>query len=379
MTVTFDNAGQMKADTTEVIYRGIVIGKVSDVALAADGSRAVARLRIHADAKKYLRSATRFYLEGGSPSLADPASLKAIVAGPTIQMVPGAGAPTRSFMGLLGEAPERLAAAVPYLIAFSGTVGDLKAGAPVTLLGFKVGEVTQVGLSIDAQQGSIHTVTEVALDPLRFHIKGTMPGTTDWVPIMNTALKSLVAHNLRARLTQSPPLVGSRAVELAIVPAAPPASFQVTDGFFEIPTVQATGLDTVVQGIGQLPIREIGNNVRDITEHLKALSSAPQLNDSIVHLDDALKQLDQTLRVAGPKVAPTLQSVHETVESLKATARQLDKAVSSAQTLMGTDPAAPDGSLQPALLHVSEAARAIRGLADYLDAHPEGLLKGRGK
>jgi paraquat-inducible protein B len=379
VTVTFENAAKMKANTTEVIYRGIVIGKVSKVSLAPDGSKAVARLRIHNEARKYLRTGTRFYLQGGAPSLSDSASIKAILAGPTIQMVPGQGAPTRSFTGIAGEAPERLAVAIPYRIVFNGTVGDLKTGAPVTLRGFNVGEVTQVELSIDPAQGTIHTATQVALDPLRFHIRGAVAGTADWAPTMNAALKSLIEHHLRARLSQSPPLVGTREVELAVMPDAADATLQVADGLLEIPSVDGGGFDNLVQGLSQFPIREIGANVREITKHIKTLSSAPQLKESIVHLDAALKQLDQTLRTAGPKVAPTLQSVHETVESLKATAGELDKTVSAARALVGNDPAAPDGSLQPTLLHVSEAARAIRELADYLDAHPESLLKGRPK
>ena len=377
VTVTFEDAAQMKADTTQVLYRGIVVGKVSEVSLAADGSKAVVQLRIHDEEKNYLRAGTRFYLEGATPSLSDPASLKAILAGPTIQMLPGKGAAARSFIGITGAAPASLAVVIPYRIIFDGAVGDLQAGAPVTLSGFKVGEVTGVDLSVDPIEGTIHTATQIVLDPLRFHMRGVVQKGGDWAPEMNAALKSLVEHHLRARLSQSPPLVGPHQVELAVVPEAAPASFEVSDGLFEIPSVDSSGIDHVIKAAGQFPIREIGDNVRAITEHIKTLSSAPQLKDSVVHLDDALKELDRTLRAAGPEVAPTLQSVRETVERLKATAGELDKTVIAARALMGNDPAAPDGSLEPTLLHVSEAARAIRGLADYLDAHPESLIKGR--
>lgn len=376
VTVTFEDAGQMKADTTQVVYRGIVVGKVSKVVLAQDGSRAVVRLSMHDEEKKYLRAGTRFYLVGAHLSLSDPASLKAILAGPTIQMLPGEGAPTRSFAGIVGEAPERLAVALPYRINFVGPVGELTPGAPVTLRGFKVGEVTGVDLSIDPNDGTIRTSTEVALDPLRFHLRGG-EGARDWTTVMNTALKSLIAHHLRARLSQSPPLVGTRGIELALIPDAQPASFELTDGLWEIPAADSRGIDDLIGAAAQFPIREIGDNVRAITSHIKTLSSAPQLKDSIVHLDGALRELDRTLAAAGPKVAPTLQSVHDTVERLKVTAGELDRAVIAARSLVGNDSAAPDGSLEPTLLHVSEAARAIRELANYLDAHPESLIKGR--
>lgn len=376
VTVTFKNAAQIKADTTQVIYRGIVIGKVSKVSLAEDGSEAVVRLSIHDEEKKYLRAGTRFYLEGAELSLSDPASLKAIIAGPTIEMLPGEGPSMRSFVGILGEAPERLAVAVPYRITFDGLVGDLKSGDPVMLRGFKVGEVTGVDLSVNATEGVISTAAEVALDPQRFHLKA-VGGESNWRSAMNAALTSLIEHQWRARLAQSPPLVGPRQVELALVPEAPPASLNRANGFWEIPTANGSGIDHLINAAGQIPVREIGDNIRAITEHIKTLSSAPELTDSIVHLDKALKELDQTLRAAGPKVAPTLQAVHDTVDRLKLTAGELDQTVSAARAVIGNDAAAPDGSLEPTLVHVSEAARAVRELADYLDAHPESLIKGR--
>jgi paraquat-inducible protein B len=126
VTVTFENAAQMKADTTKVIYRGIMVGKVNKVSLAADGSKAVVELRIQDEDKSYLRSGTRFYLEGATLSLSDPASLKAIFAGPTIEMLPGGGKPARSFVGIVGEAPTPLAVEVPYRINFNGAVGALR-------------------------------------------------------------------------------------------------------------------------------------------------------------------------------------------------------------------------------------------------------------
>jgi paraquat-inducible protein B len=262
-------------------------------------------------------------------------------------------------------------------VTFTGAAGDLKVGAPVTLHGFTVGEVSAVELSVDPILGKIATEVGVVLDPSRFHIRGAAPISGNWTPVMNAMLTTLIQHDLRARLTQSPPVVGSRQIELTTVPNAPPATLRVTGRFTEIPSVQGDGIDTLVKAAGQLPIREIGDNVRAITQQVKSLVSSPKLNESIAHLDDALLHLDQTVRDAGPKVAPTLQSVHDTVDSLRHTASELDQTATAARVVIGAGPDAPDGSLQPALLHMSEAARSVRVLADYLDQHPESLIKGR--
>jgi paraquat-inducible protein B len=377
VTIRFDDAAHAKAGSTSVVYRGITIGKVSDVDLAVDGTHVILTVEIHDDEKKYLRAGTRFYLEGATISMSDPASLKAILAGPTIEMVPGDGPPSRSFTGIAGAAPEPLAEAVPFRVHFDGEGGDLNASAPVTLAGSKVGEVSSVEVGVDPDHGTVRTTVQLALDAARFHLEGRTSG--DPRARMNAAMTSLVANHLRARLAQSPPLIGARQIELALVPDAPPASLEVSGGIAEIPTTETSGIDHLMAAVGQFPLQQIGDNAREITEHIKALSAAPQLKDSVVHLNNALKQLDQTLRTAGPKVAPTLQSVQDTVKSLKGTARELEETVASARAILGDNPAAPDGSIEPTLLHISEAARSVRVLAEYLDAHPESLIKGRGK
>jgi paraquat-inducible protein B len=376
-TVTFEDAAQMKADTTPVMYRGMQVGKVRDVALAPDGAKVIVRFEIDDRYEQYLTAGTRFYLVGAKPSLSDLASLKAIIAGPTIEMLPGGGAAARRFVGIAGAAPERLAASIPYSVTFSGPAGEIKRGAPVTLQGFMVGEVLAVELNVDPNLGSIATRVRIVLDPLRFHIEGASPVAGDWAPVMDATLTALIQHKLRARLAQSPPLLGSGQIELATVPDAPPATLRVIGGSTEIPSAQGDSIDNLLKAAGQLPIREIGDNVRAITRQVKTLVSSPRIRDSIAHLDDALLRLDQTLRAAGPKVAPTLQAVQDTVESLRHTAQELDQTAAAARVVIGGTPDAPDGSLQPALLHMSEAARSVRVLADYLDQHPESLIRGR--
>lgn len=376
-TVTFDDAAQMKADATNVVYRGIQVGKVRDVSLAPDGASVIVRVSIDDRYARYLTAGTRFYLVGAAPSLSDLASIKSIISGPIIQMIPGGGAATRRFAGIVGEVPERLTASIPYSVTFSGAAGDVKAGAPVTLEGFTVGEVTAVELNVDPEAGSIATTVRIVLDPLRFHIQGGAPVAGDWAPVMNAALMLLVRHNLRARLSKSSPVLGSGQIELAVVPEAPPAALRLIAGSREIPSVQGDSLDTLLTAAGQLPIREIGNNVRAITRRVDALVSSPRVKDSIVHLDAALRHLDQTLHDAGPKVAPTLQAVQATVETLRHTATELEQTAAAARVVIGGTPEAPDGSLQPALQHMSEAARSVRELADYLDQHPDSLLRGR--
>jgi paraquat-inducible protein B len=180
-------------------------------------------------------------------------------------------------------------------MSFDGDTGELKVGAPVQLKGFMVGEVTSVELTVGSD-GQIRTRVGVALDPLRFHIDAGSSPAGDWTRVMNTTLDTLVARGLRARLTQSPPVVGSSQVAPVQIPQAPPATLVTTAGRTQIPTVQAGGVEQLVSEIGNIPLQQIADNVRVITQQVRALTGSPQLRESVGHLNASLSQLDQTLR-----------------------------------------------------------------------------------
>ena len=55
----------------------------------------------------------------------------------------------------------------------------------------------------------------------------------------------------------------------------------------------------------QVPIVEIGADVRQITSKLSALIGSPQVKDSVDHLDSTLKQIDQTVKETRPKIGPS--------------------------------------------------------------------------
>jgi paraquat-inducible protein A len=150
-----------------------------------------------------------------------------------------------------------------------------------------------------------------------------------------------------------------------------------TRQYAQIPAAAAGGLESLPAEISSLPLTQIADNLRTITDQVRSLTSSPQLRDSIARLDATLATLQRISRQAGPQVAPTLRDVRATAASLRTAARQLDATAQSARLAMGTSPAAPSGNLQHALDELAGAARAVRSLADYLDEHPGALLRGR--
>ena len=90
-----------------------------------------------------LNSATRFWLVGAKPSLADIASVKAALAGVTIGMAPGVGGrPTRRFVGLQEPPVVTPGTKGTSYVLISHVLGPIRPGATVLYHGQEIGKVT---------------------------------------------------------------------------------------------------------------------------------------------------------------------------------------------------------------------------------------------
>jgi len=265
-----------------------------------------------------------------------------------------------------------------YRVNFNEPVGALQVGAPVMMRGFDIGEVTQVGMAFDANTGMLSTPITIALEPVRLHLKNVPPPANgDWTPVVNNVLAKLIRQGVRARMSQSPPILGARAISLDVVKTAPPASLVEDDGLLVIPVSSSGGLeditakaDQILGKVNAIPITEIGNDVRQITSQLKGLTGSPELMDGLKHLDSLLGNVDQIVTQAKPQVMPL-------IADLRSAADQVQSTATSAQGLLGDGVARQDSDLPSAIHQMTEAARSLRSLADYLERHPESLLKGK--
>ena len=125
----------------------------------------------------------------------------------------------------------------------------------------------------------------------------------------------------------------------------------------------------VMKKIDALPIRETGDEIRGIATRVNALSASPRVRDSLMHIDRSVAQIDRTLAQVSPQIGPL-------VAQLRETANAADSAVAAASRTLGAD-ASSQNDLPSALRELTDTARSVRALADYLDRHPEALLHGK--
>jgi paraquat-inducible protein B len=372
----------LKESNANVMYRGMKIGKVSGMQLAKDGTSVAVTVHIDESATQFLKAGTQFWLRGAEPNLSDPSSLGAVLSGPSIVMEPGSGQETTQFVGLTHPPIVSDARGQPkiYGASLAGTVGKLKKGSLVTLRGFTVGEVQEIGFRYDAESGQITTPVKLALYPSLFHLDNS--GSADVSAGLASAIDHLVQHGLRARLERDPPLIGTPQVQLDMMPDTPAGQVTAENGVPQIPAAPGGGVNSIIDRINKLPIDQIAQNVLDATHHVDALVSSPQLDDAVAQIDATVQQLHQTTESAGPNIAKLVDGLRRAttqldnaIKTVESTAKTAQNTAQAADKMLGGTP--NQTGMQTAMHEITEAARSVRDLVNFLDRHPEALIQGR--
>jgi paraquat-inducible protein B len=267
---------------------------------------------------------------------------------------------------------------VRYDFAFSGAAGDLEEEAPVTLLGFQIGQVETTRLSYDAQTGRPFTTVTAVIYPRQLQLHESAGGAVDLRRATDARVRQLLHFGYRARLQQTPALIGSQSIALVEVKNAATADLAYDGPNPRIPsapggssvediTAQA---DQILTKVNHIPIEEIGQNLRQVTSRLNSLVSSPKMDESLGHLTKTLAEVDQMLSQIEPQIGPLMNKLNEAAGQVSGTAL-------AAHQLLGSEGDAQTGNLSETIRQLNEAARSIRTLADYLDRHPEALIRGK--
>ncbi len=270
---------------------------------------------------------------------------------------------------------------VRYEFAFDGDAGVLDETSAVTLLGFQIGEVESTRLAYNERTGAPYAIATAVLYPQQMHVKaGASAADTpgDWRAATDAALTRLIHLGYRARLQQSPPVLGDESIQLVPMVGAPAAQL-ATDGsnprFPSAPGSSNLGdiaakADMFLNKLDAVPLEDIGANLRKITGNLDTLMSSPELKDSLTHLHSTLTSIDKLLSEVQPQIGPLVGKLHDAAAELSGTATALRQIVESG------GPNA-DANLADAIRQITEAARSVKTLTDYLDRHPEALIRGK--
>ncbi|MDR0208987.1 MAG: MlaD family protein [Pseudomonas putida] len=162
--VRFLSGEGIVANKTEVIYKGMSVGKVKTLVLDAKGSNTgvIATIEMRKEAEPHLTTGTRFWLVKPSVSLAGITGLETLVSGNYIAVSPGGGEKTKRFTAL-SEAPP-LSDSEPglHLTLKADRLGSLNRDSPIFYKQIQVGRVKSYRLSEDQDTVEIKVFIEPA-------------------------------------------------------------------------------------------------------------------------------------------------------------------------------------------------------------------------
>ncbi|WP_224787068.1 PqiB family protein [Pseudomonas aeruginosa] len=171
--VRFESSDGIQAKKTEVLYKGIAVGKVVALDVSEDIKGVVATIEMDKEARQYLSKGTRFWLVKPRVSLAGVTGLETLVSGVYIAVDPVKGEKEeRNFTAL--KQPPPLSDRLPglHLTLKADRLGSLEQGSPVFYRQIQVGQVKSFQLGDDQRTIEIKVHIEPAYaDLVRKHTR----------------------------------------------------------------------------------------------------------------------------------------------------------------------------------------------------------------
>lgn len=275
-----------------------------------------------------------------------------------------------------------------YVMYFPGSVNGLSIGASVKFKGVDIGRVTDIRLVLspeDGATGKLLIPVYVETDPSKISVDGQRLTMTN-----RKNIGALIERGLRAQLQAQSLVTGLLFVQIDFFPDTPVTYvLQQPSDPIEIPTIptameQAQSVAREI--IDELRKVKFGPMVEDASQTmrtLKTLIDSPALRTTIDGLPATMKNVDETivsLRRLSDELHGQVRPLGQRLDSALVNADQalvnLRGAAGSANTILA--PGSPlDHDLRDALRQVSDAARAVAQLADYLERNPSALLYGK--
>ena len=276
---------------------------------------------------------------------------------------------------------------------FSGSITGLSVGSPVKFRGVQVGQVTKIAAVLDPRTMTITIPVYVELDPNSWIVLGQEGA--GHAPASAAFYQPLVEKGLRAQLDVESFVTGKLYINMDLHPEAPARLLGLDPRYPEVPTIPSLK-EELLKTLQALPEKIIA-----VADGIERLVDSPAAQDT-------LRDLDALLRAVTREVGPLTASARSTLEtarrafkqgeqtlamkegasaemaaSFSATMKKASDSLDQMRSTLGTYQALaePSGNLGHDLTRtlgdLDAAARSLRSLTDYLELHPESVLKGK--
>jgi len=354
-----------------VYFRHIRVGQVVTYDLDRGGRGVTLRVFINAPYDQYVGANTRFWHASGvdlqlnaSGLTLRTQSLATIVLGGIAFDAPdeGVGPEAKGDAPFLLAADETTAMRPPdgppqaILMNFDQSIRGLSVGAPVEFRGIVIGEVRSIGVEFDPVGHRILMPVGATIYPDRLRRANGTLEDPETPATRQARVQQLIDLGLRAQLRTGSLLTGQLFVSLDLFPKEKSIRIDTSKDPWLVPTVP-NSLDEL-----QTQVQEVAAKINKIP----FADLASDMRKTMAGLDKALSALEVTTRGVNTQLTPQIAAALQDARKTLTTAQQ---------TLADNSPLQQDA--RQTLQELTRAAASISVLSDYLERHPEALLRGK--
>jgi paraquat-inducible protein B len=383
-TLKADRKGSIEIGAP-VYYRQITVGKVITYHLSPEGKSIIFKIFVNAPFHQYVHENTRFWNASGFDMKLDSQGIRIQTESFVSMMVGGIafdivsdyerpGKPAQEDTAFTLYTSRDMAEKKDYaekklfLLKFDTSVRGLSPGAPVEFRGIQIGEVIDLKLEYDANKKAFEIPVLIVIEPGRLNLKkNTAPKDPEKV------IDFLLAKGLFAQLKTGNLVTGQQYVALDFLPNAAPTRVTYEDAHPVIPTLPtqieeiASKVSQVITKIDKLPIEQIGRDLKDTIQGARQLVNSPEISEVLRSLNTAVKEIQLLTASLRTGTTPELNAVLKQAQLSLATSKDVLEADSPLQYRM-----------KETLEELSDTARSLRVLVEYLENHPESIVTGKG-
>jgi paraquat-inducible protein B len=375
-----------------IYYHGFKAGQVLGFELAEDHTTVVVHVFINEPYDTFVHEHSRFWNVSGFQVKVDAngmdlrtESLEALLQGGIAFDTPkkletGKPAKEGATFTLFSDEAAVVAASFTQreevIAFFEGSVRGLSVGAPVEFRGIQVGSVVDIKIEFDRKEMVFRIPVLIQLETERVKVIGQR------FKDPRKAIEALVKMGMRARLETGSLLTGQLFVALDLHPETPAKLVGADDRYAEIPTIPSTmeeitsSVTGVLNRIAALPLEALITDLRDTIASANKLVSSPEMLDTITNLNNTLAKAETLMLTLDSEVGPLISSLRATSEAAAGAMAQARTVLASAESLTG-EKSQMRHDLDSLFAELTRAARSFRILADYLETHPDALIRGK--
>jgi paraquat-inducible protein B len=361
-----------------VYYRHIAAGQVVAYSLDPSGDTVTVKVFINSPYDQFVTHDTRFWQASGIDMSIDSEGIKLhtesldsiLEGGVAFQPIRGAHpspeSPEDTSFALYSDQERAMrepdTVAQTFVMYFQGSLRGLAVGAPVDLRGINIGEVKRLSVEYDRDRGMLRFPVEVDIFPQRIRGRPRTDRGAGKAEDSDTGghamIDSMVAHGMRAELKTGSLLTGQKFVSVNVEKRVSPERVDWNEQPPIFPTAEG-GLDEIQDSIGSVAKKLDAVPFDQLSARLLA---------TLATLQETLKSTDQVMHQVNGSIAP----------QVTATLKEAEDAMKNAKEALSSE-APLQSDLGSTLLELSHAARSVSALADYLERHPEALIRGKPK